>query len=67
MSQKKLVMLVIMDGFGIRENQDGNAIACAKKPNLDYLFHTYPNTLIGASGEAVGLPDCQMGNREVGH
>lgn len=67
MSQKKLVMLVIMDGFGIRENQDGNAIACAKKPNLDYLFQTYPHTLIGASGEAVGLPDGQMGNSEVGH
>ncbi len=67
MSQKKLVMLVIMDGFGIRENQDGNAIACAQKPNLDYLFQTYPHTLIGASGEAVGLPDGQMGNSEVGH
>ena len=52
MSQKKLVMLVIMDGFGIRKETDGNAIAKAKKPNLDYLFKKYPNTLIGASGEA---------------
>ena len=43
------------------------AIACAQKPNLDYLFQTYPHTLIGASGEAVGLPDGQMGNSEVGH
>lgn len=67
MSQKKLVMLVIMDGFGIRKETDGNAIAKAKKPNLDYLFKKYPNTLIGASGEAVGLPDGQMGNSEVGH
>ncbi len=67
MSQKNLVMLVIMDGFGIRKETDGNAIAKAKKPNLDYLFKKYPNTLIGASGEAVGLPDGQMGNSEVGH
>ena len=67
MSQKNLVMLVIMDGYGIRETSFGNAIANAKKPNLDKLFQTYPNTLIGASGEAVGLPDGQMGNSEVGH
>ena len=67
MSQKRLVMLVIMDGYGIREVEDGNAIAGAKKPNLDYLFNKYPNTTIGASGEAVGLPDGQMGNSEVGH
>lgn len=67
MSQKKLVMLVIMDGFGIRKETDGNAIANAKKPNLDYLFKKYPNTLIQASGEAVGLPEGQMGNSEVGH
>lgn len=67
MSQKNLVMLVIMDGYGIRNTSDGNAIANAKKPNLDYLFNKYPNTLIGASGEAVGLPDGQMGNSEVGH
>ena len=65
MSQKKLVMLVIMDGYGIRENPDGNAIVAAKKPNLDKLFQKYPHTIIGASGEAVGLPDGQMGNSEV--
>ncbi len=67
MSKKDLVMLVIMDGFGIRENTYGNAIASAKKPNLDKLFAKYPHTLIQASGEAVGLPDGQMGNSEVGH
>ena len=67
MSTKKLVMLAIMDGYGIRKETKGNAIVAAKKPNLDRLFATYPNTLIEASGEAVGLPDGQMGNSEVGH
>ena len=67
MSKKDLVMLVIMDGFGIRENTYGNAIAAAKKPNLDRIFAKYPHTLIQASGEAVGLPEGQMGNSEVGH
>ena len=64
---KRPVMLIIMDGYGIRNVVDGNAIANAKKPNLDYLFSKYPNTTIGASGEAVGLPDGQMGNSEVKH
>lgn len=67
MSTKKLAMLVIMDGYGVRNVSCGNAIANAKKPNLDKLFSKYPNTLIEASGEAVGLPDGQMGNSEVGH
>lgn len=67
MSKKNLVMLVIMDGFGIRKEQKGNAIAAAKKPHLDAIFNEYPHTLIQASGEAVGLPDGQMGNSEVGH
>ena len=67
MSSKNLVMLVIMDGYGIRDVEKGNAIANAKKPNLDLLFKEYPNTTILASGEAVGLPDGQMGNSEVGH
>ena len=67
MSKKTLVMLVIMDAFGIRENTYGNAIAAAKKPNLDRIFAKYPHTLIQASGEAVGLPEGQMGNSEVGH
>ena len=67
MSKKDLVMLVIMDGYGIRNETHGNAIAAAKKPNLDKLFSEYPNTLIEASGEAVGLPEGQMGNSEVGH
>lgn len=63
----KNVVLVIMDGYGIREETKGNAIHMAKKPNLDYLFSKYPWTLLNASGEAVGLPEGQMGNSEVGH
>lgn len=64
---KELVMLVIMDGFGINEKTEGNAIYAAKTPNIDYLKSKYPNTQLGASGEDVGLPDGQMGNSEVGH
>lgn len=64
---KKLVMLAIMDGYGITDVEKGNAIKAANKPNLDRLFATCPNTILGASGEDVGLPDGQMGNSEVGH
>lgn len=60
-------MLLIMDGFGLSQNKYGNAIASAKKPNLDRLFKEFPHTELNASGEAVGLPDGQMGNSEVGH
>jgi 2,3-bisphosphoglycerate-independent phosphoglycerate mutase len=56
-----------MDGFGHNPQATGNAIAAAKKPNLDKLFAECPHTLIGASGMDVGLPDGQMGNSEVGH
>lgn len=65
--KKNLVMLVIMDGFGIREEEVGNAIKHSKIPNVDYLMHNYPYTTLKADGEAVGLPDGQMGNSEVGH
>lgn len=61
------VILIIMDGYGIRKETYGNAIAEAKKPHLDMLMNKYPTTLIQASGEYVGLPDGQMGNSEVGH
>ena len=61
------VTLIIMDGFGINEAVEGNAVKAANTPNLDKYFKTYPNTLIGASGMDVGLPDGQMGNSEVGH
>ncbi|MFA5542809.1 MAG: 2,3-bisphosphoglycerate-independent phosphoglycerate mutase [Bacilli bacterium] len=65
--KKNLVMLAILDGYGITDEVKGNAIYAAKKPNLDRLFNEFPNTLLTASGEAVGLPDGQMGNSEVGH
>ena len=63
---KKPLVLMILDGFGIAPT-DGNAIAAAKKPNLDKIFAENPHTQIGASGMDVGLPDGQMGNSEVGH
>lgn len=64
---KKPVVLCIMDGFGKNDAEYGNAIAMAKKPNLDKLMAECPMTYIGASGMDVGLPDGQMGNSEVGH
>ena len=64
---KKPVLLCIMDGFGKNPDTYGNAIAAAKKPNLDRIFAENPMTYIGASGLDVGLPDGQMGNSEVGH
>ena len=64
---KKPYVLCIMDGFGKNPSDHGNAIAMAKKPNLDKLMAECPYTYIGASGMDVGLPDGQMGNSEVGH
>jgi 2,3-bisphosphoglycerate-independent phosphoglycerate mutase len=64
---KKPVILCIMDGYGIRHETHGNAIAKAKKPNIDRYFSKYPYTEIEASGIEVGLPIGQMGNSEVGH
>ncbi|HHX78709.1 MAG TPA: 2,3-bisphosphoglycerate-independent phosphoglycerate mutase [Acholeplasmataceae bacterium] len=64
---KKLVMLTILDGFGLSDTIKGNAINAAKKPTYDYLIKNYPHTTLEASGEAVGLPEGQMGNSEVGH
>lgn len=61
------VCLLILDGFGYREEVSDNAIAQAKKPNLDALWQNFPHTLINASEHYVGLPDGQMGNSEVGH
>ncbi|WP_338554047.1 2,3-bisphosphoglycerate-independent phosphoglycerate mutase [Paenibacillus sp. KS-LC4] len=61
------VALIILDGFGLRDDVTGNAVAQAKKPNYDRYWSTYPHTQLTASGEAVGLPDGQMGNSEVGH
>lgn len=64
---KQPTALIILDGFGITDTTEGNAIKAAKTPNLDKYFANYPNTLLDASGMAVGLPDGQMGNSEVGH
>ena len=64
---KKPTVLIIMDGYGIAPATSGNAITTANKPNLDKFFAENPYTTIGASGLAVGLPDGQMGNSEVGH
>ncbi|MEW6314292.1 MAG: 2,3-bisphosphoglycerate-independent phosphoglycerate mutase [Pseudomonadota bacterium] len=61
------VLLIILDGFGCREETANNAIASAKKPNWDRLWRQYPHTAIHASEGAVGLPAGQMGNSEVGH
>jgi len=61
------MVLVILDGWGYREEIDGNAIAAAKTPVMDSLWAAYPRTLIRTSGKAVGLPEGQMGNSEVGH
>ncbi len=61
------VVLAILDGWGYRHDADHNAIRSANTPVMDALWHAYPHTLIEASGAAVGLPDNQMGNSEVGH
>ncbi|ALS25612.1 phosphoglyceromutase [Paenibacillus sp. 32O-W] len=67
MSAPKPVALIILDGFALREETQGNAVAQAKKPNFDRYWSTYPHTTLTACGEAVGLPEGQMGNSEVGH
>jgi 2,3-bisphosphoglycerate-independent phosphoglycerate mutase len=61
------VALIILDGFGLRADSFGNAVQQSKKPNFDKIWSTYPCTTLEASGEAVGLPDGQFGNSEVGH
>jgi hypothetical protein len=64
---KKTTVLMILDGFGISEKFEGNAIAEAKTPNIDEIIKKYPCKRGYASGLDVGLPDGQMGNSEVGH
>ena len=65
--KNKLTMLMIIDGFGINENEKGNAVKLANTPNLDKLMKTCPTSIIHTSGLDVGLPEGQMGNSEVGH
>src|SRR5262245_15550194 len=63
----KPIVLTVLDGWGHRAETKGNAIALARKPTYDHLIENFANTLIETSGPAVGLPDGQMGNSEVGH
>ncbi|PJE78391.1 2,3-bisphosphoglycerate-independent phosphoglycerate mutase [invertebrate metagenome] len=67
MTQHTTTALIILDGYGYRQNAVNNAIACAKTPVMDTLLSRCPHTLISASGIDVGLPEGQMGNSEVGH
>ena len=61
------VALIILDGWGIREKEHGNAVVQAHTPNYDRWLRELERSIVDASGEAVGLPDGQMGNSEVGH
>ncbi len=62
-----MILLLIMDGYGLSPQKEGNAVALAEKPHLDEIFAKYAYTTLGASGLEVGLPEGQMGNSEVGH
>lgn len=65
--RKKPVMLMILDGWGIAPPSSTNAVTRARTPHLDYYFNRYPHSQLRCSGGAVGLPEGQMGNSEVGH
>jgi 2,3-bisphosphoglycerate-independent phosphoglycerate mutase len=67
MTAQRKVLLLILDGWGWREETENNAVRLAHTPNVDALWEKYPHTLIEASGPWVGLPEGQMGNSEVGH
>jgi 2,3-bisphosphoglycerate-independent phosphoglycerate mutase len=64
---KQLTALIIMDGFGLSNKKDANAVEIAETPNFNRLWASYPHVAINASGLDVGLPEGQMGNSEVGH
>lgn len=64
---KRRVCLVILDGWGLRDREEGNAIRQAKTPNFERLWHANPHAVLQASGEAMGLPKNQMGTSEIGH
>src|SRR3990167_7155067 len=63
----KLVMLVVLDGWGIAAGGPGNAISLTQTPNMNRFYASYPHSELGASGEAVGLPRGEPGNTETGH
>jgi 2,3-bisphosphoglycerate-independent phosphoglycerate mutase len=67
MPERPFLILIVLDGFGLRKESDWNAIAQAETPRFDRLFDDYPWAELEASGLAVGLPEGQMGNSEVGH
>ncbi len=67
MKPKHKVLLVVLDGWGLRKEREANAILLAGTPNMDALSENFPHTELQTSGLAVGLPDGQMGNSEVGH
>ena len=66
-AKKTSTVLCILDGFGLREKERGNAVSLARTPNLDRLLRNYPNSTLKTFGKDVGLPTGQMGNSEVGH
>ena len=63
----KKIIMIILDGFGIRNDKKGNAVRLATTPVLDKLYAEFPHASLKASGTEVGLPKGQMGNSEVGH
>src|SRR5215216_1413928 len=65
--ERKKTMLIIMDGWGVGKVKSSDAIQNAKVPFVNSLYGVYPNTTLTTCGEAVGLPEGQMGNSEVGH
>src|SRR5450631_2113999 len=65
--EAKKVILIIMDGWGLGKKKESDAIQNANVPFVSSLYKKYPNTTLVTCGEAVGLPDGQMGNSEVGH
>jgi 2,3-bisphosphoglycerate-independent phosphoglycerate mutase len=67
MAERPFLILIVLDGFGCRKDSQWNAIAAADTPRFDQLFRECPWTTVDASGLAVGLPEGQMGNSEVGH
>jgi 2,3-bisphosphoglycerate-independent phosphoglycerate mutase len=67
MIKKRPILLMILDGYGLNEKKEGNAIAAAHTPYMNRLFSIYPHSILAVSGESVGLPEGQMGNSEVGH
>src|SRR5690554_6065380 len=64
---KKPTALIILDGFGLRDSTEGNAVSAAKTPNVDWLNEKAPHSHLAASGGSVGLMDGQMGDSNVGH